>query len=235
MYTNFLSRGLVGSSGPALKYNPYYSDASTIVASFSQFLTVYIQTYYSDEALILEDAELQNWAAEANGPAEVLDFPASFTTTSDLIEALVHMAFLAGVSHHVLNGNALPTLPAVLPFHPTAIYQPIPTEKGITSGQLLTFLPNLTQSVEQIALVTRFNRPLLQVENKTLPFMFDSPLFLGDMKSSLVQAAQTFKGQMMNLSAVIRSRKFDGKGLSEGMPFVWQFLDPLKIPFFLNI
>lgn len=165
----------------------------------------------------------------------VHDFPATFTTTSDLVDALGHMAFLSSVNHHVFSGNAPPTLPSVLPFHPYSLHQPIPTEKGITSRQLLAMLPNLTQSLEQIATVTRFNRPLLQVENKTLPYIFDSPLFRGDMESRLVQAARTFKSQMMDLSANISAREFDGEGLSGGMPYVWQFLDPQKMSYFLNI
>lgn len=65
--------------------------------------------------------------------------------------------------------------------------------------------------------------------------MFDSPLFLGDMQGSLVKAAQSFKSEMMALSGIIGGRRFDGEGLSCGLPFVWQILDPMRIPFFLNI
>lgn len=65
--------------------------------------------------------------------------------------------------------------------------------------------------------------------------MFESPQFLGDIRGVLVKAAQKFKNQMMALSAVIEARTFDEEGLSDGMPFVWQALDPKRIPFFLNI
>lgn len=232
--TDFVNRGLVNCTyGPPLKSSPYFEDASIILSSMRQFLTKYIDTYYTNPSLILEDHELQNWVAEANGPANVLDFPKSITSPSELVEVLVHQAFLSGIHHHVLNGNSLPTLTGVLPFHPAAVYSPIPTEKGLTSQQLLAFLPNLTQSLAQAALVTEFNRPLLKIENKTLPYMFESPQFLDNIKGNLGEAAQDFKEEMMALSAIIEARKFDQEGLSQGMPFVWQALDPQKIPFFL--
>lgn len=234
--TNFALRGLIDSPfGPPLKLNPYYSDATTILTSIRQFLTEYINIYYPNPLLVLQDKELKNWVVEANGPAEVLDFPREILTTTDVVDVLVHMAFLSGINHHVLNGNSLPTLPATLPFHPEAIFSPIPTQKGVTTPELLAFLPNLTQGVFQAALVTDFNRPLFRVENKSLPYMFDSPVFIGDVQGSLKNAALNFKSQMMEFSEVVNARGFDGEGLSEGLPFVWQILDPKRIPFFLNI
>lgn len=169
LQTNFLKRGLINCTfGPPLKNNPYFEDSSIILAAMRKFLTKYIGVYYPDPSFISRDEELQDWIAEANGPANVLDFPKVITTRKQLVEVLLHMAFLSGINHHVLNGNSLPSLPGVLPFHPAAIYAPIPLQKGITSEQILTFLPNLTQAVTQVGLFTEFNRPLFRVENKTV-------------------------------------------------------------------
>lgn len=48
-------------------------------------------------------------------------------------------------------------------------------------------------------------------------------------------AAATFKKTMDAFSSQIQAREFDCEGLSQGMPFLWQGLDPNVAPFGVTI
>lgn len=85
------SRGLVNSPfGPALKDFPFYEDGSTIYNAIHTFMTSFVNSYYSKDSDVTADKEMQAWVAEAQGPAEAIDFP-SITTKNALIDALSHM------------------------------------------------------------------------------------------------------------------------------------------------
>lgn len=120
-----------------------------------------------------------------------------------------------------------------LPFHPSAFYKPVPTAKGVTD--LVSYLPDLNQSLNQVTLTMRFNRPTLPEEQGELVDMFSSPAFLNGQPAGVKQAAERFREEMEGLSEGIEGRGFDASGLSQGMPFVWKVLDPRRIPFFLCV
>lgn len=89
---NLQNRGLVNSTfGPELAHFPFYEDASIIYAAIQEFMTTFVESYYPSEAVIQADTELQAWAKEANGAAEVIGFPVSISSTETLIDILTHM------------------------------------------------------------------------------------------------------------------------------------------------
>jgi hypothetical protein len=107
-------------------------------------MTSFVNSYYPTSSSIAQDNELQAWFAEANGPAEVIDFP-NAPSKATLIAVLIHFAFLTGVAHHTLNtGDPIASL-ATLPFHPVALFQPIPTAKGVTN--IVLFLPSASAAL----------------------------------------------------------------------------------------
>lgn len=61
--------------------------------------------------------------------------------------------------------------------------------------------------------------------------MFDDPVLLAGLKSESTEAAAAFKASMQQFSDEVGARGFDGEGLSQGMPFVWQALDPNVAPY----
>lgn len=138
-------------------------------------------------------------------------------------------AHLASTAHHTSNTNDLLSLTGTLPLHPAAIYQPIPTAKGITS--VVDFLPPLDKCIEQLAFSALFARPLLVNTNRSLLHMFDDADLLGGLNAETAAAAATFKYDMEQFSQEVAGRGFDGEGLSQGMPFVWQALDPNVAPY----
>lgn len=231
--TNLERRGLVASQfGPPLKNFPFYEDAVPIYNAAAKFLTTFVESYYDTEASIVDDPELQAWVAEANGPAHAIDFPTSIQSRSELVNLLTHIAYLVSISHHAVNTNQLITS-NVLPLHPYALYQPVPTAKAV--GDIVPFLPPLQQALGEVNLAANFARPLLAGTNRTMVHMFDDAIMLLRMNEQTRQANEDFKAEMLARSQVVKTRSFDANGLSQGMPFVWKALDPDVMPWSLTI
>ncbi|MCJ1350412.1 MAG: hypothetical protein MMC33_000393 [Icmadophila ericetorum] len=154
-----------------------------------------------------------------------MDFPpVSILNKRPLAEILTHFVYLASVNHHILNSGEPFTASGVLPLHPSAIYAPLPTAKGVTD--LMRYLPPAEEAINQIALLARFNRPKLEDTRETE--------FLGKCRATVSLAASVFYKKMRDFSLEIRRRTFDANGMFQGMPFVWQALDPSRMPYFLS-
>ncbi|RDW56625.1 hypothetical protein BP5796_13090 [Coleophoma crateriformis] len=233
-HTQFAARGLINTTyGPALKYSPFVEDAEVIHASMQKFMTTFVNSYYTSPSTITGDAELQCWITEAV-PAKILDFPsAPIKQRQTLIDMLTHIAFLVSVQHHTMNTNDPATLTGVLPFHPAALYAPIPTTKGVKD--ILPFLPSASQAIDQISLLAQFSRPEYQSTVKSLTNMFNDPTLLAGFNAASVAAAQVFQTEMTAFSGVVSSRRFDATGYNRGMPYLWRGLDPQVIPFYAAI
>ena len=224
----------IGHQNQALAHFPFAEDAGAVLDSLREFATSFVDAYYSDESLVMQDQELQAWVSEASGPAKVIDFPASpLTHKKTLIDMLTHLAYLIGVSHHTLNSRSLAASSGFLPFHPMALYQPIPEAKGVQS--VLPFLPNLNASLWQVQLTVSFIWPQLFDSQGDLKSIFKGSEFLSDVPASVKKAASKLKYRLTSMSNDIRARSYNEKGLAQGMRFVRRNLDPRKIPFFLSV
>lgn len=182
------------------------------------------------------DIELNAWFIEATTTAETIDFPCSTAescTRAELIDLLTHVAQLTGITHHIINTGDLTLSLGVLPFHPAALYQPVPAAKGVTS--VLPFLPPLANALQQVAIMAAFNRPQYEAENKTLAWAYNDPTFLSRFNAKVGVAAATYQSAMLAFSAKVRARVFDKNGLCQGMPFIWRGVDPGTIPWFFAI
>ena len=234
-HADLRKRGLLDCTyGPALKDFPFFEDASLILTSIRHFMTTFVQSHYTSEKLLSQDAELQSWVREANNAGLVIDFPpAPLVDESTLVDILTHIAFLTGVSHHVLNSGSPVATSALLPLHPAALYAPPPKSKGVRD--LLPFLPQGIKAVEHVALFARFNRPQVHARKESLADMFSSNDLLKRNPAAVREAAAIFYAEMIAFSRQVCMRHFDSRGLSQGMPILWKTLDPAQIPFFLNI
>ncbi|KAL2070013.1 hypothetical protein VTL71DRAFT_14693 [Oculimacula yallundae] len=243
--TDLTTRGLINSTtGPDFKHFPFYSDAKIIRDGIFDFMTTFVNAYYPSEDLLTSDPELAAWFIEASTSAGVLDFPCApvdgkptLCDRATLIDLLTHMAYLTGVQHHALNTGDPVYSSGTLPFHPTALYSPVPTTKNITDAQLLAMLPPPSDAIFQIYLLAVFNRPQFEAQNKTLVHAFSDATFLSKFasRSAVGSAAAVFKGEMERISRSTRARGFDEEGLNMGMPFVYRSLDPGTVPFFLAV
>jgi arachidonate 15-lipoxygenase (second type)/8-lipoxygenase (S-type) len=229
---NLEHRGLINSSfGPKLKSFPFYEDALPIHTSIRKFVSTFVDSYYKTRADFKQDIELQAWILEAI-PAKIIDFPSSANRIT-LIDIITHIAFLGSAAHHTLNTNDVAEAMAVLPFHPVALYQPPPTSKGVTD--LIPYLPGVAASVGQISVTALFSRPTFVRSDKSLSQMFNGQAFLQGTNPTVVEASACFTNEMLAQSEVVSSRKFDAKGLSHGMPFIWKALDPERAPYYFTI
>ena len=249
------SRGLLDCSyGPPLKSFPFAEDAGKLVDSIHRFVSSFIHAYYPSPFHLRRDNELQAWIREANGPAQVLDFPPAPLLSHDtLIDILTQMAYLTGVNHHALNSNAPSYITGLLPFHPSSFFKPLPTVKGVTD--ITPYLADLEHAMYQVTLQLRFQRPQYPSEMGELVDMFGpgSPFgsggagngtglpggngtaVAGTMPKKVQDAAKRFRDEMQSIGEWVEGKKFDENGLSQGMPFLWKVLDPRVIPFFLSV
>ena len=220
--------------GPELAHFPFAEDASTSVEALRAFTTAFVHAYYSKNHILSQAGELQTWVSEASSAAKVIDFPASpLTYRHALIDILTHLACLAGVNHHTLSSGTLSVNSGVLPFHPMALCQSIPTIKGVVS--VSPYLPNLSASINQTTLLLGFIGPQLLNSARDLESMFDNSGFLAGASAVVRQAAGRLQDRIMPISQMIPARSFDDNGLSQGMPFQWKNLDSRRIPFFLSV
>lgn len=234
--TDLKKRGLIEpSAGPELSHFPFYEDASAIYGATRAFMASFVAAYYPADSAVAGDTELQAWAAEANGAAGALDFPPAISTREAAVDVLAHMAHLASTAHHVVNTNELLSVSSTLPFHPPALYSPVPTAKGVVGGSsnasIADFLPPFDKVVTQLGFAGLFARPLLEGTDRALLHMFDDAEMLALMRPEVRTAAAEFKSAMQAFSDEVGGRSFDGEGLSQGMPFLWQALDPKVVPY----
>ena len=235
LHRSLVDRGLLDCSyGPELVHFPFAKDAGAIVDSIREFAKSFVNAYYPYREVISQDQELQAWVSEASKEAKVIDFPASpLKDRRTLIDILTHLSYLTGVAHHTLNSGTPSASSGVLPFHPMALYRPIPESKGVDS--VLPFLPNVNASLSQISLLLGFIRPQWFDSQRDLESMFEGSKFLGGASQAVKEATVKLANRLTSISEGIQERSFDEDGLAQGMPFIWRNLDPRKIPFFLSV
>lgn len=127
----------------------------------------------------------------------------------------------------------------MIQMHPTALWAPFPSTKGVFAAgnlSITSFLPSPVKSIEQILVASDFGRPFFANTPRSLVHMFDDEEMLAGLASAKISAAQkTFQVMMQAFSGVVSARKFDANGLSQGMPFVWKALDPNVAPYSASI
>ncbi|KAI0814056.1 lipoxygenase [Xylaria sp. FL0064] len=229
-YRTFLeNQGLINCNyGPALKSFPFYEDASVVVEAIRNFMTIFINSYYPNDNAVAQDAELQAWQKET-AVAKVYDFPKSIKTRSTLIDILTHQAYLGAIVHGVMSTNGAIGDTTSLPFAPAGFRQPIPNEKGVED--IMEFMPTPEGAVWQVVTYAAANRAMWRDTNETISYMFEDDAMLNKMNPQTYKAAKNFKSSMDAFSKEVRARTFDKDGLSRGMPFMWNVLDPNWAPY----
>ncbi|KAF5640415.1 arachidonate 5-lipoxygenase [Fusarium sp. NRRL 52700] len=227
--TKLKRRGLIECNyGPELKSFPYYEDTSVILGALRTFINAYVNAYYTSDDAITADKELVAWFHETAHAADIVDFPDSVSTRSELVAVLSHHAYLIAILHGSLNSNSLVQYSAVLPMHPLSLYKPLPKKKGVSS--LVPFLPDLEASIQQIALVAAFNRALIANTTDSLRLLFEEPEFHSRINKKARAAVEVYSATLSTFSKDVQGRTLDGDGYSQGMPFVWNLFDPNTAP-----
>ncbi|TRX96571.1 hypothetical protein FHL15_002473 [Xylaria flabelliformis] len=228
--SEFKARGLVDSSfGPKLKSFPFYEDTSVIIEAIREFMEVFINSYYPNDKAVAQDIELQAWYLETKA-ARVYDFPL-IQTRQTIADVLTHQAYLSVIVSNVMSTNGIHLNSMSLPFAPAGFLQPIPFKKGLTEKELMSFMPTPEGAVWQVSTYVVGHRPMWRDTNETLSHLFDDNTLLARTNNATRTAAAKFKATMMDFSTEVRARTFDENGLSLGMPFIFDALDPNYAPY----
>ena len=135
---------------------PYRDDGLLVWNTLERYVSRYIGIYYRSNRDIREDFELRNWlqalrTAVSDGGLGVVSLPERLTNRDQLIDLLTQIIFTAGPQHSAIAWIQYQYM-AFIPNMPGAIYQPIPTEKGMVRDEnsLTHFLPDATLTFAQI-------------------------------------------------------------------------------------
>ena len=212
--TDFKARGLVNVKGEyPFKSFPFYQDASNIRKAYHAFFQSFVDSYYKDNAAIAKDWEVQAWFTEATEKAGVQDFPKITKdeplTKETLTEVLTHFGYIVSVVHHALNGGDPVGSKATLPFHASALFAPVPEDKGVED--LMPFLPPPGQAIHYVGFIASFNRPFYPTSERSAQYAFSSDAMLGRLNNATSAAATTFMASMESLSKEVRAKGFRRK------------------------
>jgi arachidonate 15-lipoxygenase len=149
----FATRGVQAGSLPEY---PYRDDALLIWNAIHQWVSEYLEVYYTNEADIVNDFELQNWARElisqAGGKITNFGEDGAIRTREYLIDATTQIIFTASAQHAAVNFPQA-TLMSYAPSMPMAGYIPVPNNFDAASEQdFFNLLPPIKQAQGQLGL-----------------------------------------------------------------------------------
>ncbi|MEH2160379.1 MAG: lipoxygenase family protein [Nostoc sp.] len=152
--TNLRRRGVDDRS--VLEDFPYRDDGLLVWKALEEYVSQYVGIYYKSNRDIREDFELQNWIQALQRPISekgfgVASLPPRLTNRDQLIDLLTQIIFTAGPQHSAIAWIQYQYM-AFIPNMPGAIYQPIPTIKGIIRDEnsLTSFLPGVEATFAQV-------------------------------------------------------------------------------------
>jgi arachidonate 15-lipoxygenase len=133
---------------------PYRDDALLIWDAISQWVKDYVNHYYSSDAAVQGDTELQNWVAELvahdGGRLNNVGEANRINTRSHLVELVTLICFTASAQHAAVNYPQREIM-TYTPAMPLAGYSPLPVPSGASSeGDFLKFLPPLDRAKSQL-------------------------------------------------------------------------------------
>jgi arachidonate 15-lipoxygenase len=137
-----------GVSDPAvLPDYPYRDDALLLWGAISQWVSRYINHYYTSDAGVENDIELQQWLAELvshdGGRLNNIGDKNKLTTRTQLIELTTMICFTASAQPAAVN-YPQSFIMSYAPAMPLAGYTPAPeTQQGATEADFLKLLPPL--------------------------------------------------------------------------------------------
>jgi arachidonate 15-lipoxygenase len=139
----------------AIPNYPYRDDGLLIWQAIEAFVKDYLELYYRSDLDVVNDSELQAWAADLTHPegGRLKGFPASFSRRDALRDTLTRILWASGPMHSAVN-FAQYSYMAYTPNMPLALYSQVPGN-----------LRQLSQT-EQAALVLKLLPPAQQAFNQ---------------------------------------------------------------------
>lgn len=130
----------------------YRDDGLPLWKAIKDWVSAYVDVYYSSDATVRADAELQAWAAEISSQAggKIKDFAANggVNDKSQLIDTCTMIIFTSGPQHAAVNFPQITDL-SFLPGGPLAGYRPAPESAAMTEQDYMNFLPPVDVAIKQ--------------------------------------------------------------------------------------
>lgn len=140
----------------------YANDALDLWTIVHDYVQDIMKLYYTSDQDVVDDTEVQAWAAELHESYEHTKdgrarFPASFATIAELVETVAIFCFAVSVQHGVLNFAQYDTF-GYIPNSPGTLMAPVPghdgtpVEKGKMSKleDIMAWMPNKSISAFQV-------------------------------------------------------------------------------------
>ena len=202
---------------------PYRDDALLIWGAIARWVEDYVSHYYSSDAVIQGDTELQNWVAELvahdGGRLDNVGAANRIGTRSQLVELVTLICFTASAQHAAVNYPQGPIM-TYTPAMPTAGYAPLSlAQEGASEGDFLKFLPPLETAKLQLDILyflgSTYYKPLGDYGDD----YFSDPTIQNHLTK--------FQQELIKIEAEINERNKTRRP--------YEFLLPSKIPQSINI
>ncbi|MGK4003780.1 lipoxygenase family protein [Sorangium sp. So ce1036] len=138
----------------ALPSYPYRDDALLLWGAIHPWVSRYLALYYTSDADVQGDYELQGWFAELSSPSggglKDIGEDGALRTVGYLATLLTHVIFTASAQHAAVNFPQR-SIMSFTPAYPLAAYAPAPSvAEGLPSSEIYRHLPPLQQALLQI-------------------------------------------------------------------------------------
>ncbi|XP_043331567.1 hydroperoxide isomerase ALOXE3 [Cervus elaphus] len=217
-YTNFCLPDSLRARGVLDIPNYHYrDDGLKIWAAIESFVSEIVGYYYTSDASVQQDSELQAWVAEIFAQAflgrESSGFPRQLCTQGELVKFLTAIIFNCSAQHAAVNSGQH-DFGAWMPNAPSSMRQPPPQTKGTTTlKSYLDTLPEVNTTCNNILLFWLVSQePKDQRPLGTYPdehFTEEAP------RRSIV----VFQNRLAQISRDIRER-------NRGLALPYAYLDP---------
>ena len=202
---------------------PYRDDALLIWGAINQWVEDYVNHYYSSDAAVQGDTELQNWLAELvahdGGRLNNVGEGNRLNTRAQLVELVTLICFTASAQHAAVNypqGEIMTYTPAM----PLGGYSPLPVpQEGSGEGDFLKFLPPLDRAKSQLDILYFLGSVYYTRLGDYGDAYFTDPVIQNHLAK--------FKQELIKIEEEINERN------NKRTPY--EFLLPSKIPQSINI
>ncbi|MGK3984425.1 lipoxygenase family protein [Sorangium sp. So ce136] len=137
---------------------PYRDDAVLLWGAIHQWVSRYLAIYYTSDADVQGDYELQSWFTELSSPAggglRDIGEDGAISTVAYLADLLTHVIFTASAQHAAVNfpQNFIMSFTPALPL---AAYAPAPSiTEGLPPSEIFQHLPPLQHALLQLGVMT---------------------------------------------------------------------------------
>ena len=126
---------------------PYRDDAMLIWGAINQWVEDYVNHYYTSDAAVQGDAEVQSWVAELvahdGGRLNNIGVANRISKRAELVDLMTLICFTASAQHAAVNFPQAPLM-SYVPATPPAGYLPLSAiQEGFSEKEFLKFLPPL--------------------------------------------------------------------------------------------